>query len=145
MAMRFRNLVKSIRIRLKAMPAGLQQEFLTAIFQAGYDFLDAQHLSSGWDLEEKNSNNPLTNPSLKSRTAEVNNIRTLDQLIQELRNRTSQPGGAAALARALGVPHARVSEWLSGKKNPAARTSSNCSHGSMGGLRKNTNRNPDVL
>lgn len=63
----------------------------------------------------------LTVTSLKSRTAGVK-IRTLDELRAVLRVKTSEKGDMARLARALSVPQARVSEWLSGKKEPGGKT-----------------------
>jgi transcriptional regulator with XRE-family HTH domain len=59
--------------------------------------------------------------SLKSNTGIVN-IRTLDGLRAALRANTSKKGEKAALANLLQVPQARVSEWLSGKKEPGGET-----------------------
>jgi DNA-binding transcriptional regulator YiaG len=63
----------------------------------------------------------LTDTSLKSRTVDVN-IQTLDELRTILRARTAEKGGMARLAESLGVQQARVSEWLSGKKEPGGKT-----------------------
>ena len=63
---------------------------------------------------------PLTSPSLKSRTPGVD-IRTLGELRAVLRAKITQKGDMARMARALIVPQARVSEWLSGKKEPGGK------------------------
>ena len=62
----------------------------------------------------------LTDSSLKSRNAAVTYL-TLEQLLAKLRAKTSTRGGMATLAKALGVPQARVSEWLSGAKEPGGK------------------------
>lgn len=63
----------------------------------------------------------LTRASLKRKNACVK-IRTLDQLRAALRAQTAEKGAKGLLARDLNVPQARVSEWLSGKKEPAGET-----------------------
>jgi hypothetical protein len=42
----------------------------------------------------------------------------IDQLIRRLRALTAQPGKRSELARFLGVPMPRISEWLSGVYEP---------------------------
>jgi transcriptional regulator with XRE-family HTH domain len=69
----------------------------------------------------KKEKGALTGASLKSRTPGMK-IRTLDELRAVLRAKTSRPGDMARLAKALGLRQARVSEWLSGKKEPGGKT-----------------------
>jgi transcriptional regulator with XRE-family HTH domain len=58
----------------------------------------------------------LTDSSLKSKTIGVKS--EMQKLIEQVRRKASKPGAKSALARALGVVPARISEWLSGKKEP---------------------------
>jgi transcriptional regulator with XRE-family HTH domain len=44
------------------------------------------------------------------------------QLIRRLRNATEKRGMKAKLARAMGVPLQRVSEWLGSVKEPSGKT-----------------------
>lgn len=70
-------------------------------------------------LERYSQHSGLTNSSLKR----INTpMLTLDQLVRKLKVRCRERGKKAALARKLGVPAARVSEWLSGKKEPGGET-----------------------
>lgn len=43
----------------------------------------------------------------------------IQKLIEQVKLKASQPGTRSELARALGVAPARISEWLSGKKEPS--------------------------
>lgn len=70
---------------------------------------------------EESEKTLLTATSLK-RTVGPVKIRTLRDLLTALRAKTSEKGAKAALAKDLKVPHARVSEWLSGKKRPGGET-----------------------
>lgn len=58
----------------------------------------------------------LTVGSLKSNTMDVKS--EIDKLIERVKHKASKPGAKAELARMLDVDPARVSEWLSGKKEP---------------------------
>jgi len=58
----------------------------------------------------------LTVVSLKSKYASVKS--EIQKLIEQVRRKASKPGAKSKLARALGVAPARISEWLSGEKEP---------------------------
>lgn len=50
------------------------------------------------------------------------NIRSLPELVNELRNRTRQRGAKASLARDLKVSRQAVNQWLSGESTPSGET-----------------------
>lgn len=60
--------------------------------------------------------NVLTSNSPKSKSGDVKS--EVEKLIERVKQKASQPGAKAKLARALGVAPARISEWLSGEKEP---------------------------
>jgi transcriptional regulator with XRE-family HTH domain len=62
------------------------------------------------------SEKSLTDVSLKSKTASMKS--EMQKLIEKVKAKASRPGGKSQLATELGVAPARVSEWLSGKKEP---------------------------
>jgi predicted XRE-type DNA-binding protein len=49
-------------------------------------------------------------------------VKTLASLIERIKQLTSPIGMKGKLAKALGVPQPRVSEWLSGKTEPGGET-----------------------
>jgi hypothetical protein len=61
----------------------------------------------------------LTSGSLKSNTAGVKSDKSeIEKLIEDVKRKAAKPGAKAELARELGVDPPRISEWLSGKKEP---------------------------
>lgn len=58
----------------------------------------------------------LTSNSLEGNTPNVQS--EIQKLIERVKRKASKPGAKAELARTLGVAPARISEWLSGKKEP---------------------------
>lgn len=58
----------------------------------------------------------LTQGSLKSNNTDVKS--EIEKLIERLKRKASKPGAKAELARTLNVAPARISEWLSGEKEP---------------------------
>ena len=62
------------------------------------------------------SQNDLTSTSPKSKEGGVKS--EIQKLIERVKGKASRPGAKSELARALGVAPARVSEWLSGEKEP---------------------------
>ena len=52
----------------------------------------------------------------KSKTKGVKS--EIQKLIEQVKHKASRPGAKAELARALGVAPARITEWLSGEKEP---------------------------
>ena len=58
----------------------------------------------------------LTSDSPKSNNADVKS--QIQKLIERVNRKATKPGAKAELARELDVAPARVSEWLSGKKEP---------------------------
>ncbi len=61
----------------------------------------------------------LTELSLKSNNAFVKSkMSEIEKLIEDVKRKAQKPGARAELARELGVAPARISEWLSGKKEP---------------------------
>lgn len=81
-------------------------------------FLVSSRLQELDRILQELANLGLTETSPKSRTHSVKDIQSMPELISSLKALTAEPGAAAALAEDLGIPHARVSEWLSGKKEP---------------------------
>jgi transcriptional regulator with XRE-family HTH domain len=79
------------------------------LLHAHYQYV-LQHAAE--DQEKKD----LTGSSLKSKSIGVKS--EIQRLIEQVKRKTSKPGAKAALARALGVAPARISEWLSGEKEP---------------------------
>ncbi len=68
-------------------------------------------------LSEKNTpKNSLTSISLKSKEWGMKS--EIQKLIEQVKHRASGPGAKSNLARTLGVAPARISEWLSGEKEP---------------------------
>lgn len=66
-----------------------------------------------FDAEQKYR---LTSSSLKSNNADVQS--EIQKLMERVKRKSSMPGAKADLARKLGVAPARISEWLSGAKEP---------------------------
>jgi transcriptional regulator with XRE-family HTH domain len=58
----------------------------------------------------------LTSLSLKSKAWGMKS--EVQKLIEQVKRKASKPGAKSQLARALGVAPARISEWLSGEKEP---------------------------
>jgi transcriptional regulator with XRE-family HTH domain len=73
-----------------------------------HDFADA--------VLEFIKNQSLTHVTLSSNTPNVKS--EIDKLIERVKRKAERPGAKAELARALGVAPARISEWLSGEKEP---------------------------
>jgi len=75
-----------------------------------------------WDNEQPNEKNRvsqkirLTGGSPKGNSGGVQS--EIQKLIEQVRRKASQPGAKADLARTLDVAPARITEWLSGKKEP---------------------------
>jgi transcriptional regulator with XRE-family HTH domain len=76
-----------------------------------------------WDREQPGQKNEdahkirLTSITPKSNTGDVKS--EIQKLIERVKSKASkQPGAKAELARTLGVAPARISEWLSGTKEP---------------------------
>jgi len=62
------------------------------------------------------SDSELTNSSLKRKELGVRS--EIQKLIEQVKRKASKPGAKSNLARELGVAPARISEWLSGEKEP---------------------------
>lgn len=60
--------------------------------------------------------NDLTGDSLKSKNGDVKS--EVQKLIERVKRKAARPGAKADLARELKVAPARITEWLSGKKEP---------------------------
>jgi transcriptional regulator with XRE-family HTH domain len=67
----------------------------------------------GTEADQKNN---LTRSSLKRKSKDVKS--EIGKLIERVKHKASKPGAKSNLARALGVAPSRISEWLSGKKEP---------------------------
>jgi transcriptional regulator with XRE-family HTH domain len=78
----------------------------------------AESIKAKSDAEnELSENTPLTASSLKSKTD--SGMKTeIQKLIERVSRKASKPGAKAALAKELRVAPARISEWLSGEKEP---------------------------
>ena len=70
-----------------------------------------------WNLEPYQKLS-FPNTSLKSNSPDVRTIKSIKDLIEAVNKKASVPGGKTELARVLDVAPARISEWLSGKKEP---------------------------
>jgi transcriptional regulator with XRE-family HTH domain len=95
-------LVSLIDVRLKQIPAHSAWPYYQAIAKASADF--------------QADKNKLTGVSLKGKTENMKS--EMQKLIEKVKSKASRPGGKSQLANELGVAPARVSEWLSGKKEP---------------------------
>jgi DNA-binding transcriptional regulator YiaG len=103
---------------LKFLPVEFHENFYLHISKAGHDFVAFNlpgivESRSGFG---KNRQNQLTITSLKSNNADVKS--QIRKLIERVKRKASKPGAKAELAKRLDVAPARVSEWLSGKKEP---------------------------
>jgi DNA-binding XRE family transcriptional regulator len=65
---------------------------------------------------EADQKNDLTRSSLKRKNKGVKS--EIQKLIEQVKRKTSKPGAKSNLARELHVAPARISEWLSGEKEP---------------------------
>lgn len=97
--------------RVGAAPVSWQQAFVRELVRCGGGIL--KKLVDG---EEKD----LPGGTLKSNTSPVNS--ELESLLERLRKATSRTGSKVELARYLGVARQRVTEWLSGTKEPGGET-----------------------
>lgn len=71
------------------------------------------------EINFENSENVLTDVSLKGNNAGVKSEKSeIEKLIEDVKRKAAKPGAKAELARKLDVAPARISEWLSGKKEP---------------------------
>lgn len=76
-----------------------------------------QPIITGGGAVVKRRNKQLTEDSLKGNTG--GDMKTeVQKLIERVKRKAAAPGARADLARTLDVAPARVSEWLSGKKEP---------------------------
>ena len=81
--------------------------------------IKAEHEAHTKQWEESRKKSGLTMSSLKGNTAAVKSERSeIEKLIDDVKRKTAKPGAKAELARHLDVADARISEWLSGKKEP---------------------------
>jgi transcriptional regulator with XRE-family HTH domain len=104
----------------------LAQKSLLAIRQGNIE-QEAQNLKNAetrirrWEQSaEQWQKKMLTATSLKGKTTAMHS--ELSQLLARIKRLSQAKGSKARLAEALGVPQARVSEWLSGKKEPGGET-----------------------
>ncbi|MBI5384449.1 MAG: helix-turn-helix transcriptional regulator [Verrucomicrobia bacterium] len=107
-----------VLVRDPNVPLGTMQ---TQIASADHFLADtvsapAQAASGKRDKAENIGENNLKEKSLKSTKLRV--TPDLASLLERLNQATAARGQKMALAQTLGVPPARVSEWLSGKKEP---------------------------
>lgn len=79
------------------------------------DWEEGDHKAPGENITML-PNNYLTMTSLKGKKSSVKP--EMQKLIERVRRKASKPGAKSKLARWLDVAPARVSEWLSGKKEP---------------------------
>jgi hypothetical protein len=86
-----------------------------ALEQKAMDFRQRTQVAISKDEEKQ----PLTVDTEIRKTADMRREFTLHRLVSDLHRLTSAPGMKAALAKHLGVPQARVSEWLNGKYIPS--------------------------
>jgi len=86
--------------------------------EAARDFV-AMNQAMITEMNASRKNQPkksLTGISLKSKERGVKS--EIQKLIEQVKRAASKPGAKVALARALDVAPARISEWLSGEKEP---------------------------
>jgi hypothetical protein len=111
-------LVEEVSGVLSFLPPELHQNFFSHVTQAGRDFV-GMNMFRIIELNAHVQNQPkkdLTISSLKSKSIGVKS--EIEKLIEKVKRKASKPGAKAALARALGIAPARISEYLSGKKVP---------------------------
>jgi transcriptional regulator with XRE-family HTH domain len=105
---RFRELPHPEKEKLLTLLIRLTARFNTSWHLGRRDFADG--------VLEFIKNQSLTDITLSSNTLGVKS--EIDKLIERVKRKAERPGAKAELARALGVAPARISEWLSGEKEP---------------------------
>lgn len=124
---------------LAAAPPGRVEELATAVVKAAKSLLNTFPPQAQAEIEQREDelmwirirssvtskfadaeSKGLTHLTLKSNSSPVRS--ELKILIKRLQQATAAPGTKVRLARLLGVPASRVSEWLSGKKEPGGET-----------------------
>ena len=78
--------------------------------------IEAASARSARDLHKELQKKGLTVSSLKGNRGGV--MSEIEKLISKVKSKAAKPGAKADLARELNVDPARISEWLSGKKEP---------------------------
>jgi transcriptional regulator with XRE-family HTH domain len=111
-------LTEDFRGVLKSIPPHLLQSFYAQIANAWRDFVGVNIIEiHEWEgLQPDPPEKLLTGSSLKSKYKGVKS--EIQKLIEQVRRKASKLGGKSALAKELDVAPARISEWLSGKKEP---------------------------
>jgi transcriptional regulator with XRE-family HTH domain len=131
---------KAVMFRLQWLPPELQIEYAMGIIEADKKFqkkfgkklaslLPPSQRAAEFPAPLKNptpleklkaafGENDLTQVSLKRKTDSVTEIQ---RLIKDAKAKLSQPGAKSALAKEIGVAPARISEWLSGEKEPSGQ------------------------
>lgn len=104
---------------LSCCPPELKGDFLARINQAMREFNQKYYR----ELKEFNraqtgavQKKDLNMDSLKGKSDAMQS--EIQKLISKVKEKAAQPGAKSELARELGVSPARISEWLSGKKEP---------------------------
>jgi DNA-binding transcriptional regulator YiaG len=104
---------------LASLPPQLRQNFFGHIAKGCSDFV-GMNLVAIHEFEARERSlqkNSLTHGSQKSNTGA--GMKTeIQELIEKVKRKASKPGDKAALAKYLHVAPARISEWLSGIKEP---------------------------
>ncbi len=115
---------KIVLLRLLWFPPDLQIKYAEAIMEADKTFARRFHkeiaevvafLQRPVPEVGAKSTESLTQDSLKSKSESMSEIQ---KLIKDVKKKAEQPGSRSELAKQLGVAPARISEWLSGKKEP---------------------------
>ena len=110
---------------LGLIDSGLIESYFDWAKQNSFDFLDLKIDTAfnatvlpqqGDRAETVTEREPLTSISLKSKEWGVKS--EVKKLIERVKRKASARGAKLQLARALGVAPARISEWLSGEKEP---------------------------
>ena len=82
----------------------------------GQHVLNLEDVRKILGIAQNDQKKDLTVGSLKSNSEGVKS--EIEKLIELVKGKASKPGAKAELARTLGVAPARISEWLSGEKEP---------------------------
>lgn len=114
----FEYLIEDLEGNFKAMPPYLHSDLYSQILKAARDFRNANsfEIIAFESLQKNSAQKNLQLNSLKSNNPDVKS--QIQKLIERVKQKASKPGAKAELAKELDVAPARVSEWLSGKKEP---------------------------
>jgi plasmid maintenance system antidote protein VapI len=109
------GILQVLRAELGKLPVYGQTQLLTELLYL------IRHYRKGWQSSAAEKQLTETSENRKSED-EMKPAPTLRQLLGEVRRLTKATGMKTQLAKALGVPQARVSEWLAGKYEPSGDT-----------------------